>query len=275
MDFYSTLTLIGIITFFSAALFYAVNLIHPESFLQKISSLLISCGTILCIVFLAVRWQEAGRPPFQTLYESLILLAGCTGIVYLILEFLYKMKGLLGALCSVGSAIVLIYAFFKADVEIARLPAALQSAWFIPHVVVYFFGYGAVFVAFAGAVFYFIFPFFSKYQLKYFSKISEESVEKFIIETTKMGFVFLTAGLLMGAFWAKSAWGDYWGWDPKETWSLVTWLIFVIILHLRYISGWKGRKIAVLVIAGFCAIIFTYLGMNLLPSHETSLHVYQ
>jgi len=99
--------------------------------------------------------------------------------------------------------------------------------------------------------------------------------EKLANGIMRFGFVLLTAGLLMGAFWAKSAWGDYWVWDPKETWSLVSWMIFVIVLHLRYLGHWRGRRFAVLLIVGFGAVMFTYLGMNLLPTADQSLHVYQ
>jgi cytochrome c-type biogenesis protein CcsB len=85
------------------------------------------------------------------------------------------------------------------------------------------------------------------------------------------GFLFLSAGIITGAVWANQAWGRYWGWDPKETWSLITWLIYATLLHTRLMRGWKGRKIAVLSCIGFSAVIFTYFGVNLLPG----LHSYQ
>jgi len=84
------------------------------------------------------------------------------------------------------------------------------------------------------------------------------------------GFLFLTAGIITGAVWANSAWGKYWSWDPKETWSLITWFIYATLLHARLMRGWHGKRIAVLSLIGFTAVLFTYFGVNLLPG----LHSY-
>ena len=85
-----------------------------------------------------------------------------------------------------------------------------------------------------------------------------------------VGFPFLTLGILTGAIWANSAWGTYWSWDPKETWSLITWFVYATLLHARMMRGWYGKKIAYLSILGFGAVMFTYFGVNLLPG----LHSY-
>jgi cytochrome c-type biogenesis protein CcsB len=84
------------------------------------------------------------------------------------------------------------------------------------------------------------------------------------------GFLFLSVGIITGAVWANSAWGRYWGWDPKETWSLITWFIYATMLHARMMRGWRGKRIAYLSIVGFAAVLFTYFGVNLLPG----LHSY-
>jgi cytochrome c-type biogenesis protein CcsB len=84
------------------------------------------------------------------------------------------------------------------------------------------------------------------------------------------GFLFLTVGIITGSVWANSAWGRYWGWDPKETWSFITWLIYAALLHFRMMRGWRGKRIALLSILGFAAVLFTYFGVNLLPG----LHSY-
>jgi ABC-type transport system involved in cytochrome c biogenesis permease subunit len=91
----------------------------------------------------------------------------------------------------------------------------------------------------------------------------------------KFGFVLISVGLVIGALWAKSAWGDYWVWDPKENWSLITWLMYIIYLHVRTSPGWKEKHSAWILIGGFAAVIFTYLGMNMLPTADQSAHVYQ
>jgi len=90
-----------------------------------------------------------------------------------------------------------------------------------------------------------------------------------------LGYALLTVGLLLGSIWAKEAWGDYWTWDPKENWALVSWLTYGLYLHARRLPQWKGRKAAWLAIAGFATVMFTYLGMHLLPTAAGSAHVYQ
>jgi cytochrome c-type biogenesis protein CcsB len=85
-----------------------------------------------------------------------------------------------------------------------------------------------------------------------------------------LGFLFLSVGIITGAVWANSAWGRYWGWDPKETWSLITWFVYATLLHARMMRGWRGKRTAILSIGGFAAVIFTYFGVNLLPG----LHSY-
>jgi cytochrome c-type biogenesis protein CcsB len=87
------------------------------------------------------------------------------------------------------------------------------------------------------------------------------------------GFPLLTVAIITGAIWAETAWGTYWSWDPKETWSLITWFIYAALLHGRLTTGWRGRRAAVLAIVGFFVLLFTFLGVNLLPSE--SQHSYQ
>jgi cytochrome c-type biogenesis protein CcsB len=183
-------------------------------------------------------------------------------------------------LAALGSFGALAYAVTKWDAEIVKLPPALQSGWFIPHVVVYFVGYGAAFFATAVAVVQIA---AGRWQwvrnLVSFRAGTVLSgrpldLEKITYDAIKFSFTLLTIGLLFGSVWAKSAWGDYWVWDPKENWSLVTWLIYGAYLHLRRVKGWKGDKGAWLAIAGFAVVMFTYLGMEMLPTAQQSAHVY-
>jgi cytochrome c-type biogenesis protein CcsB len=223
---------------------------------------------------LVSRWIDAGQPPFKTLFESLVLLAACIAIVYLVVEGIYRAR-ILGFPSAIGCAAVMLYAFLREDKGVVNLPPALQSGWFIPHVVVYFFGYAAIFVATGAAIVFLIRP--RPIGLQRPDLISGESInlETLTEDSVRFGFAMLTLGLLVGSVWAKEAWGDYWVWDPKETWSLVTWLIFAGYLHLHYIGKWRGKRLAVLVVIGFGAVMFTYLGMHMLPTAEQSVHVYQ
>ncbi len=102
--------------------------------------------------------------------------------------------------------------------------------------------------------------------------ISSDTLDYITYKTIAIGFpVFTLGGLIFGAIWADQAWGTYWGWDPKETWSLITWFVYAFFLHSRLLKGWKGKKVAVVSVIGFMAVIFTYLGVNLLLS---GLHAY-
>ncbi len=94
-------------------------------------------------------------------------------------------------------------------------------------------------------------------------------LDELTYQTVTFGFLFLTVGIITGAVWANSAWGTYWSWDPKETWSLITWFVYATLLHARMMRGWEGKKIAYLSIIGFMAVIFTYFGVNLLPGLHT------
>jgi cytochrome c-type biogenesis protein CcsB len=95
-------------------------------------------------------------------------------------------------------------------------------------------------------------------------------LDELVYQMTLFGFLFLSVGIITGAVWANSAWGRYWGWDPKETWSLITWFIYATLLHARLMRGWRGKRIAYLSLVGFAAVLFTYFGVNLLPG----LHSY-
>lgn len=96
-------------------------------------------------------------------------------------------------------------------------------------------------------------------------------LDELIYQSAAMGFVFLAIGIMTGSIWAHYAWGAYWSWDPKETWSLITWLVYAVMLHARYVRGWRGKRMAVMAVIGFVSVLITYLGVNYIPG----LHSYQ
>jgi ABC-type transport system involved in cytochrome c biogenesis permease subunit len=213
------------------------------------------------------RWMTAGRAPFKTLYETMLFYPWCISFVFFLLFLLYRLD-ILGPFTALGSLIGFVYAAYKPDIEIINLPPALQSAWFVPHVVTYFIAYAALFASFSLAILFLLKP-------EWRNKATKMGFEQYHNDAVNFGFVALTLGLVMGSAWGHSAWGNYWAWDPKENWALITWFIYLIAVHLRFVRGWKGKRAAFISIAGFCAVIFTYLGMSLLPTASGSLHVYQ
>jgi cytochrome c-type biogenesis protein CcsB len=150
---------------------------------------------------------------------------------------------------------------------------ALKSNWLIAHVITCFLGYAAFAVAFGVSIMYLI-----KSKAKPASKKgvavhipSSGLLDELTHQLVMFGFLFLTIGIITGAVWAKQAWTRYWSWDPKETWSLITWLIYAALLHFRMMRGWRGKRIAVISIVGFAAVLFTYFGVNFLLA---GLHSY-
>jgi len=163
---------------------------------------------------------------------------------------------------------------FTNESSIQPLVPALQSYWLHAHVITCFVGY-AGFAVSAGVAVMFLMK--AKQEERKVTggvvglfpptKVLDELVYRAII----WGFPFLTAGIITGAAWANYAWGTYWSWDPKETWSLIVWLVYAAFLHARVTRGWHGRRAAILSIVGFLATIFCYLGVNLVLS---GLHSY-
>ncbi len=268
------LTAISLALYGTAALLYAGMWLKSHRALRVLALLVLIAGFCVNLFQLVARWVAISQPPFKTLYESLVLLAACTALVYLFVELVYRAR-ILGLPSSLACAGTMLYALLRQDKEVVNLPPALQSGWFIPHVAIYFFGYAALFVATGAAAVYLLRPKPITMGRPDLVAGGAIDLEALLDGAVRFGFAMLTLGLLVGSAWAKEAWGDYWVWDPKETWSLVTWFVFAGYLHLHYLGGWRGRGLATLVIAGFGAVMFTYLGMSLLPTAGQSAHVYQ
>jgi cytochrome c-type biogenesis protein CcsB len=263
----------------ASAAFYAAAWRSTKAFVGQAATALMAVALVLNAGLIVQRWIDAGRAPFKSLFESLVFFALCIALVYVFFEFIYRTRvfGVPAALLALGC---MAYALMKWDAEIVKLPPALQSPWFVPHVMVYFVGYAAVAIAFVMAGIQLLAPRVPLVQRLLSIRAGTITtgapldVEAMSYELVRFGFALLTIGLLVGSVWAKSAWGDFWVWDPKENWSLVTWLVYGGYLHLRRVRGWRGEKGAWLLIAGFAVVMFTYLGMHLLPTAEESAHVY-
>jgi cytochrome c-type biogenesis protein CcsB len=220
------------------------------------------------------RWKESydlgvGHAPLTNLYESLVFGSWSIMLVYLLFMRRWKMVNL-GFVPSLLSFLAMAYASFSPNVEsrIQPLIPALKSNWLIAHVITCFLGYAAFAVSFGTSLAYIV---KAKYGDAGLIKVLPDlrSLEKINRQVIIFGFMWLTVGILTGAIWADSAWGSYWSWDPKETWSLITWLVYASVLHAY--RNWSGQRIAILSILGFGCVIFTYLGVNFLLS---GLHSY-
>jgi cytochrome c-type biogenesis protein CcsB len=258
---------------------YVATWISKSKSVARVATALMVAAVALNAGIIVARWIEADRAPFKSLFESAIFLAFNIGLLYLALERLYRTR-IFGVVAAALAVATVVFALTKWDAEIQKLPAALQSGWFVPHVWVYFVGYAAVAIA-AGISVMQLLSHYSPFvrrllTLKFGTVLTGEELdlEKITYDSIKFGFVMLTLGLLVGSVWAKSAWGDFWVWDPKENWSLVTWLVYGAYLHLRKVKGWRGDAAAWVAIIGFAVVIFTYVGIGMLPTSEESAHVY-
>ncbi len=255
-----------------AAVAYGGTWTARRAWVARAATALLWAGVACNAALIGSRWVTAGRPPFKSLFESLVLLALCVAAVGVAIERLYGTR-VFGVAAALGASGALLFALGKWDAEIVQLPPALQSAWFVPHVVVYFCGYAALFVAAVASGLRLVKP---ELTLRAGTALSGKvSLDAVAYDATRFGFILLTVGLFLGSVWAKSAWGDYWMWDPKENWALVTWLVYGAYLHLRKLKQWQGRRAALLSVAAFGIVLFTYLGMSALPTASESEHVYQ
>lgn len=215
---------------------------------------------------LTFRAVAAGRLPFATMHEFILMFAWGVILTYLFVQARFKIP-LLGLLVVPMAVLLLGYAAAM-NQEIRPLMPALQSYWLQLHVLVAIVAYGAFGVSFGTAVVYLI-KNNSGSGLDYLP--AKEVLERVMYKSIAIGFPFMTLVLITGAVWAEEVWGRWWSWDPKETWALITWIIYAIYLHARFVRGWQGAKAAWMAVIGFGAVLFTLFGVTILMS---GLHSY-
>jgi cytochrome c-type biogenesis protein CcsB len=270
---------ISIFVYFFSMVLYVSYLAFRSEGLGKVATSVLWAGVGVESAAILLRWYESyqmgiGRAPLTNLYESLVFFALTIAVVYLLMERKFKIKTA-GAFVTPFPFIIMAYASLNPN-DIQPLVPALQSNWLISHVVTCFVGYAAFAVSF-GVSFLYLFKVTGeknpvKKQGAFLDYLpGSDLLDEVGYKTIAIGFPLLTIGIITGAFWANVAWGTYWSWDPKETWSLIVWLIYAAYLHARITRGWRGKKAALLSIIGFSATLFCYLGVNLVLS---GLHSY-
>ncbi|MCI5141820.1 MAG: c-type cytochrome biogenesis protein CcsB [Candidatus Electrothrix sp. ATG1] len=264
-----------------AAFFYIGLLVFRKKKIGLIGLIVATIGVLIQTGALGLRWYESyqigiGHAPLTNLYESLIFFAWCTTLFYILLELKFKVR-VLGAFVMPLTVAAMAYASLSTTInqDISPLIPALQSNWLIAHVITCFIGYGAFAVAAGIGGVYLLKHFAVKRNLSQDNLLSSlpelPVLDDLTHKTIIFGFMWLTAGIITGAVWANEAWGTYWSWDPKETWSIITWFVYALALHARFTRGWNGTRIAWLAILGFLSVLFTYFGVNFVLS---GLHSY-
>ncbi len=272
--------ILGYITFvyFCSFMLYLMMMVMDKRLLGKIATIVTTAGLAAHTFALGLRWVESyrigiGHAPLSNLYESLIFFAWTIILLYLITEWRTGNKSI-GPFATPIAFLAMAYASYSPNIssQIQPLIPALQSNWLIAHVITCFFGYAAFALAFGLSIMYLLKRRDRAAQSAGFLRIIPGAavLDDLSYQMVVIGFLLLTLGIITGSVWAHSAWGSYWTWDPKETWSLITWLVYAAFLHSRLIRGWRGKKLAVLSIVGFSCVLFTYFGVNYLAG----LHSY-
>ncbi|MCX6178043.1 MAG: cytochrome c biogenesis protein CcsA [Chlorobiales bacterium] len=231
---------------------------------MKLPGFLLSiAGSVIMAGFIGMYWVALDRPPLRTLGETRLWYAALIPLVGFLVEYRWKI-GWLKYYCMALAAFFLGINMLHPDVFDKTLMPALQSPWFVPHVVVYLVGYVLLAASSVTAL-------HNVYlQLRSKGNHTGESVSHFL---ALLGFVFLSFGLIFGALWAKEAWGHYWTWDPKETWAFLSWLAYLGYLHaFRYKID--QSKLQWYLALAFVVLLVCWFGVNYLPSAQNSVHTY-
>jgi len=264
--------------YFGAFVLYLFRMILERELWGRLATYTALAGLVVHTVALVIRWKSSydlgiGHAPLSNFYESLIFFAWTVVLLYLVIEWRIRNRTL-GVFVLPIAFLLMAFASLSPQIDsrIQPLIPALQSNWLTIHVLTCFLGYAAFTIACGLGVMYFLRPKGDGQPVSGFSRFIPDAdiLDELMYQSTALGFIFLTLGIMTGSIWAHYAWGSYWSWDPKETWSLITWLIYALMLHARFVRGWRGGRMAVMTVVGFASVLFTYLGVNYLPG----LHSY-
>ena len=255
-----------------SAIGYFIFFITQKREFGSCAFVLVLSGWILQAGLLAYRWLVFKSFAVSNLYESLNFFAWIIVLVYLISEFRRKLWTDGVFVLPLVVSLAAYAATLNSDLR--PLPAVLKSPWMAVHVTLCFLSYACFTLAFCFAVMYV----WQEKELKsrkvdgfFFRLPALQFLDRLGYRAVVFGFIFLSLGIVSGSIWAQKAWGVFWNWDPKETWSLITWFFYAAMLHQRLTVGWRGRKAAIMAIVGFLSVLFTFLGVNLLLP---GLHTY-
>lgn len=220
-------------------------------------------GTLVFLGFIICLWTSLERPPMRTQGETRLWYSFFIAVIGIIVYCRWKFKWIL-SFSTMMSIVFTCINLLKPEIHSKTLIPALQSPWFVPHVAVYMFAYAMM----GGATVFAIYLWWKS------SRRAIMPEEMTACDTlVKIGWAFLTLGMVMGSLWAKEAWGDYWTWDPKETWAAATWLGYLLYMHLRRHMKDYDYTFALLIF-NFLLLQMCWWGINFLPAAQSSVHVY-
>ncbi len=246
-----------------ATAFYLLS--DAKRYYTRIANIAATTGILLVGSFIISLWITLERPPLSTLGETRLWYSFFLSLIGLITFLRWRYRWFVVYSLFLAMLFLAIN-YFKPETYSKTLMPALQSVWFVPHVIVYIFAYALLAVSSIVAV-------FCLYNHYFKNKFDEKNII-FADNLVYIGFAFLTLGLLFGALWAKEAWGHYWTWDPKETWAFLTWIVYLIYIHYRHFN--KNHYFAQLWILSlaFVVLLMCWFGINSLAAAQNSVHIY-
>ena len=241
-------------------------------------------GIAVFFAFILGMWISLERPPLRTMGETRLWYAFFLPVAGIIVYSRWRYKWIL-SFSTLLAAVFILINLLKPEIHSKTLMPALQSPWFAPHVIVYMFAYALLGAATLMALYLLIFKRFpvkpgmtEKEQLGKTDEDNFKSVRRemnIADNLVYVGLAFLTIGMLFGALWAKMAWGDYWSWDPKETWAAATWLCYLVYLHFRKARPRDWQMACTVLLIAFVCLQMCWWGINYLPAAQgTSVHTY-
>lgn len=251
--------------YFAATIVSVLELFKGTKTTSRIMFGLVIAGFVLHTAHILARYISSGHMPTASLHEASSFFSWCIVLLFFFLEYRYRV-GLLGSFIM-PVVFVLMVASSMLPRKIENLSPLLQSSWLFIHTAFAFIGDAAFALAFGVGIMYLVQEHYvkSKHLGGLFRRLpSLQILDEMNYRLITIGFPFLTVAIITGALWAESSLGRFWRWDPKEVWSLITWFIYALVLHVRLTVGWRGRKAAILSIIGFCIVLFTFFGVNLL-----------
>ncbi|MEJ2682939.1 MAG: c-type cytochrome biogenesis protein CcsB [Candidatus Sulfobium sp.] len=254
---------IALTFYFASAIVCVLELFKGTKTTSVIMLVLAVIGFLFHTSDIVARYVISGHIPIANLHEATSFFAWCIVFIFFVLEYRYRL-GLLGSFIM-PVVFVLMFSSSVLPRKMEPLSPVLQSYWLGIHTVLAFLGDAAFAMAFGVGIMYLLQEHYvkSKRLGGLFERLpSLQILDEINYRLITMGFPLLTLAIITGAIWAENAWGKYWQWDPKEVWSLITWLIYAAVLHLRLTAGWRGRRAAILAIIGFVVVLFTFFGVN-------------
>ena len=244
---------------------YVLFLFNQKSIYQKTAFRLILTAIGFHFVSIMIYTIATSHVPIQNLSQSLSAAAFAIGCMFLFFQYKFDLK-ILGVFASILLCGIMLVVLLIPDAPVEK-NAVLKGFWFYSHIILVFTGDAALGLACGTGILYLLQEKGIKTKSPgfFFKRLpSLDFLDNVGYTCLTTGFVLLTIGLVTGFIYAKTIWGSFWSWDPKEVFSVGTWLVYAALLHLRLYSGWRGRKSAIMTIIGFFIIIFTFLGVNIL-----------